>query len=253
VPPCEGPSPTAFTFLGPNPVTVPAQSCVVVPVRITRPAGLLAGQHSCYMMQATNLATNQGPICSGSLLAINALCLQLTHGLEAMAGVPIGRASTIEFTLTNPNSDPVPFPYEFAAMPANMEPGSAPISLNGLPPGEPVSGMVVVNPGQSVPVSVSVSFVEHDPFRFYDIVLLTDLDGDGVIAPNEVIAATGARSLPASACPADFNNDGAVNSQDFFDFLNAFFAFAGIADFNHDGVINSQDFFDFVTAFFAGC
>ncbi len=52
-------------------------------------------------------------------------------------------------------------------------------------------------------------------------------------------------------CPADFNCDGAVNSQDFFDFLSAFFA--GNADFNHDGATNSQDFFDFLAAFFAGC
>jgi hypothetical protein len=29
--------------------------------------------------------------------------------------------------------------------------------------------------------------------------------------------------------------------------------FACLADFNHDGVVNSQDFFDFLTAFFAGC
>jgi hypothetical protein len=55
------------------------------------------------------------------------------------------------------------------------------------------------------------------------------------------------------ACEADFDHNGIVNSQDFFDFLNAFFAVAPAADFNADGIVNSQDFFDFTTAFFAGC
>jgi hypothetical protein len=52
---------------------------------------------------------------------------------------------------------------------------------------------------------------------------------------------------------ADFNGDNAINSQDFFDFLGAFFALAPAADFNRDGAVNSQDFFDFLGAFFAGC
>jgi hypothetical protein len=54
-------------------------------------------------------------------------------------------------------------------------------------------------------------------------------------------------------CLADFNCSGTVNSQDFFDFLNAFFANDPAADFNADGVISSQDFYEFLTAFFAGC
>ncbi|MBC7771689.1 MAG: S8 family serine peptidase [Pyrinomonadaceae bacterium] len=52
-------------------------------------------------------------------------------------------------------------------------------------------------------------------------------------------------------CPADWNHSGAVNSQDFFDFIAAFFA--EDADFNMNGKTTSQDFFDFLAAFFGGC
>ncbi len=64
-----------------------------------------------------------------------------------------------------------------------------------------------------------------------------------------------ATSNPAvlTICPSDFNCDGLVNSQDFFDFLGAFFAGQPAADFNHDALVNSQDFFDFLAAFFSGC
>lgn len=52
-------------------------------------------------------------------------------------------------------------------------------------------------------------------------------------------------------CFADYNRDGILNSQDYFDFLNAFFV--DNADINLDGVTNSQDFFMFCHAFFSGC
>ncbi|MGE3108267.1 MAG: hypothetical protein AB7G11_16035 [Phycisphaerales bacterium] len=56
------------------------------------------------------------------------------------------------------------------------------------------------------------------------------------------------------SCPCDWNTDGTISSQDFFDFLTAFFD--SNADFNHSGATDSQDFFDFIACLFAppvGC
>jgi len=61
----------------------------------------------------------------------------------------------------------------------------------------------------------------------------------------------GSWEFTGTTCRADFNGSGAVDSQDFFDFLAGFFA--QTADFNQDGVVDSQDFFDFIGAFFEGC
>ncbi|MGE3108596.1 MAG: M14 family zinc carboxypeptidase [Phycisphaerales bacterium] len=74
--------------------------------------------------------------------------------------------------------------------------------------------------------------------------------GSVVEAAVDDFAVTATADCP-TGCPADVNGDMMVNSQDFFDFLGAFFA--DDADFNHDGMTNSQDFFDFITAFFTPC
>jgi hypothetical protein len=54
-------------------------------------------------------------------------------------------------------------------------------------------------------------------------------------------------------CYADFNCDGFVNSQDFFDFVHLFLDNDIAADFNANGKVDSPDYFDFLTVFFAGC
>jgi len=57
-----------------------------------------------------------------------------------------------------------------------------------------------------------------------------------------------------SICYADYNCDGSVNSQDFFDFISGFMSEDPRVDsINLDGYVNSQDLMDFIAAFFAGC
>jgi hypothetical protein len=52
------------------------------------------------------------------------------------------------------------------------------------------------------------------------------------------------------ACDCEFDGTAGITSQDFFDFITAFFNLSASADVNHDGSITSQDYFDFLTCFF---
>ncbi len=73
----------------------------------------------------------------------------------------------------------------------------------------------------------------------YDEVHLPNYQYDGGPLPpdaplGQFIAANMVAANLGRPCPADFNGDGPVNSQDFFDFLTAFFAADPLADFNGD-------------------
>ncbi|MCC7387706.1 MAG: fibronectin type III domain-containing protein [Phycisphaerales bacterium] len=59
--------------------------------------------------------------------------------------------------------------------------------------------------------------------------------------------------IPEGYCTADFNSDGAVNTQDFLVFLNAWAAGDDDADVNHDDDINVQDVLAFLNLWPLGC
>jgi hypothetical protein len=56
-----------------------------------------------------------------------------------------------------------------------------------------------------------------------------------------------------TTCRADFNQDGAVNVQDFLAFLSAYSGGDPRCDFNNNGQVNVQDFLAFLSAYSAGC
>ncbi|MFG0259025.1 MAG: GC-type dockerin domain-anchored protein [Phycisphaerales bacterium JB041] len=58
---------------------------------------------------------------------------------------------------------------------------------------------------------------------------------------------------PGDCCPADFNDDGDVNTLDVLDFLNAWNAGEDTADFNDDGDVNTLDVLDFLNTWNTGC
>jgi len=93
---------------------------------------------------------------------------------------------------------------------------------------------------------------EFDAAQAASCALLLDIDNDLDLdlALIDELADTVA-IIQNTGCHADWNRSGAVDSQDFFDFLVSFFS--GAANFNLLGGTDSQDFFDFLAAFFAGC
>ncbi len=71
------------------------------------------------------------------------------------------------------------------------------------------------------------------------------------IAGNFGLVGTG--NLNIRCCGADFNLSFAVDVQDIFDMLNAWFANLPAADVNGSGSITIQDIFDMLNTWFAGC
>ncbi len=57
----------------------------------------------------------------------------------------------------------------------------------------------------------------------------------------------------SAPCPADFNDDGVVNTLDVLAFLNLWAAGDMAADFNEDGTVNTLDVLAFLNAWSGGC
>lgn len=246
---CNGPLLTGFSVIGPNPVIVPPGQCISVPVQITRPPGLVPGMHSCYVLTITNTQSGQSSQCTGSVIRTNKWCWKPPPC--CFGPIDVGTAVTMTFDVSNTGDTDNNFEFKMNVMGPDMEQDMQAVSLNGLPPGTRYIGNLTVPPGGSTQVPVTVRFLEHVPFAFYDLVVAGDEDGDG--DPSEIVVSKSMHSGPKPYCPADIapvpGGNSLVNSGDLLAVINSWGPCppppancpADIAPAGGDGQVNTAD------------
>jgi hypothetical protein len=152
---------------------------------------------------------------------------------DPLASATLTSTSDADFLNTGPTSaNPFGMFDAGAALGANWEGGGAP--SNGIPVGG--SGLftfaVTASDAQTLTADDFAYAIESPSF----VVRFRGLDNGG------------SDKVPSRGSSCDWNDDGIVNSQDFFDFLEGFFA--GDADYDLSGDTNSQDFFHFLKCLF---
>lgn len=177
-------SPPAGTLtLAPGACSTPI--CVIMP----RPAGLTAqNATACFSITLTNDANGACQVRNGTIRADNT-CWCITPASSDPVAIP-GRLAPgiagipVVIGIKNPCGPPTAIPYRVSASWLHPELGDPlEVSLNGLPPGEPVIGTIQFDPGTTEQdLTVLVSYPGgYDGFAPYEIVLEADTDGDGVM------------------------------------------------------------------------
>ncbi len=175
-------SPSAGTISVP-PGTCSANICIVIP----RPTGLTAqGATSCFAVTLVNDSTGQCRTVTSTLAADNT-CWCVTPLTGGIVNVP-ARVKTsgivIGIDIGNPCATSA-MPWRMVAQYESADHADPlEVSLNGLPPGEPVTGLAHAGPNGNDIAQVFVSTPRgYDPNALYSIVFEADTDGDGTFVP----------------------------------------------------------------------
>lgn len=184
------------TVAGPASFSPPSGSITLAPgacsasicVTMPRPAGLTTqNATACFSITLTNNATGTCQLRNGTIRADNtcwcvtppSVPIAVPGRLAAgIAGIPV------VIGIKNPCGPPTAIPYRLVPQWLNPEhEDPLAVSLNGLPPGEPVFGDFHFDPGQTEgELTVRVAYPKgYDPSAPYEIVLEADTDGDGTM------------------------------------------------------------------------
>jgi hypothetical protein len=176
---CTWNGPTGFTNVTPNPVVVAANSCVPVQYKIARPAGMPLYSTSCYLVTVTNINTFATTQNIGALYASRRWCNIIVKGPIGVGGS--GSTARVAFRVTNTDDAPAVTPYSIRVTARGGSAEDPAISIGGLPPGDAMHGDLSLAPGEFADLDVDAIFTQPRPFRYYDVELSLDEDGDGVL------------------------------------------------------------------------
>lgn len=205
---CGPTGPSGF-FPTSGTLTVPAQGCVTVPIQVACPSNVPVGQTACYQVQIFNHDTGRLFGCTGSVRRAKKWCWLLSAeiGPVGIFGIYPGVSRPIEFEVRNLGEGNSPESIDYMIRPLAGDTGlpSAGVSLNGLPPGQPVIGTRMIPPGESEIVTLEVSYSDASPIGYDRLVIDADENGDNQLDPITELAVRsvlpGTSSVPGDTPP----------------------------------------------------
>ncbi len=165
-------------------MNIPAGTCQSVTVTITRPSWLVPGTSGCFVFNVTNNTNHTCFSCTGQAIASKKWWV-----LDPIDWIGVGHVGTktLHFTVSNADAVGTSRVLVLSVRPGRV--GSSPqsqyVSLNGLPPGEPVILQRSVEGGGSTDVTVDVSYPvwSHLPDQW---VTVDVIDEDGDLEPTTI-------------------------------------------------------------------
>ncbi|MCC6428634.1 MAG: LamG domain-containing protein, partial [Phycisphaerales bacterium] len=204
-------SPSGITA-NPSTVIVNPGACTSVTLTIPRPAFTQPGDTSCYTVCATDVTTGNMFCCEGSVVLSSSVCGQFPINCCLN---PIPTLDMADIGPVGIDGDPdLPTFVEYFVIvnDQNNNPDTRVVGLNGEEPGVPVMGEMTLPPGGHGSFDLAASFWIDDPFGAYTVVVMADIDGDGIPTP---LASTVVRNRLADDCRSDVDGSGFVDFDDF--------------------------------------
>lgn len=200
-PGCSVNGPTGFVPMS-GTVTVPpatgGPSCVSVPIVVSLPAGMVAGQTTCYQVTTQNLTTGRCCVTKGRIRKTSWWLVQGNPSAKAMVE---GVEDAVRFKVKNESASSAVFDYRIRTQSADGDDANQIVGLDGLPPGEPVFGSVAVPAGQTVEVVVNARMLGFQPLNVHEVVLDADSDGDGELEAVGTVALRSVTEQQAAGAP----------------------------------------------------
>lgn len=182
---CNTDGPIGFSPAQVTTAPVPAGDCVDVPTAIDAPASFsipTPSETGCYLAQVTNVDTGDCSSCAGTVrqASLDTLCPSSSGGFS---NVLQGGTTPVGFELQNPGATPMSVDYSIRPIAADGDPTDPHLRLQGQARIDEVTGSVEIPPGGSSAVSTDVCMDAFQGFGVETVVLLSDVDGDGLREP----------------------------------------------------------------------